>query len=165
MNAIFTVSPNSVCPALRVVPCPRPESPHKSPPWVLTGMIVVLVIGVVISCLSGQLFLTDFRETPQTSNFQRYYEDQEKKITDSIYHTVLDDFSLTFEQGKIYGVVGRNGSSKTVLFKCICGFLKPTAGTVIVGRILRCFVIPSFGWIMVKSFHYLHDSIYPIYLY
>lgn len=45
-------------------------------------------------------------------------------------HTVLDDFSLTFEQGKIYGVVGRNGSGKTVLFKCICGFLKPTAGSV-----------------------------------
>ena len=47
-------------------------------------------------------------------------------------HTVLDDFSLTFEQGKIYGVVGRNGSGKTVLFKCICGFLKPTSGTVMV---------------------------------
>ena len=49
-------------------------------------------------------------------------------------HTVLDDFSLTFEQGKIYGVVGRNGSGKTVLFKCICGFLKPTAGTVTADR-------------------------------
>ena len=49
-------------------------------------------------------------------------------------HTVLDNFSLTFEQGKIYGVVGRNGSGKTVLFKCICGFLKPTAGTVMVDR-------------------------------
>lgn len=49
-------------------------------------------------------------------------------------HTVLDDFSLTFEQGKIYGVVGRNGSGKTVLFKCICGFLKPTSGTVTADR-------------------------------
>ena len=35
-----------------------------------------------------------------------------------------------FERGKIHGVVGNNGSGKTVMFKCICGFLQPTAGTV-----------------------------------
>ena len=35
---------------------------------------------------------------------------------------VLKDVSLTCESGKIYGIVGHNGSGKTVLFKCICGF-------------------------------------------
>ena len=35
--------------------------------------------------------------------------------------------------GKIYGIVGRNGSGKTVLLKCICGLLYPQAGTVTVG--------------------------------
>ena len=35
----------------------------------------------------------------------------------------LDGISLNFEKGKIHGIIGRNGSGKTVLFKCICGFL------------------------------------------
>ena len=45
----------------------------------------------------------------------------------------LDNVSIEFERGKIYGIVGRNGSGKTVLFKTIIGFLKPTSGRVIVG--------------------------------
>lgn len=44
--------------------------------------------------------------------------------------TVLHDVSLTLQQGKIHGIIGRNGSGKTVLMKCICGFLRPTGGTV-----------------------------------
>ena len=36
---------------------------------------------------------------------------------------VLKDVSLLCESGKIYGLVGHNGSGKTVLFKSICGFL------------------------------------------
>ena len=43
--------------------------------------------------------------------------------------TVLRDVSLELEQGKIYGIIGRNGSGKTVMMKCICGFLRPNAGT------------------------------------
>lgn len=46
--------------------------------------------------------------------------------------TVLNHVSVEFDKGKIYGVVGRNGSGKTVLFKIIIGFLKPTSGKVIV---------------------------------
>lgn len=46
--------------------------------------------------------------------------------------TILNNVSVNFEKGKIYGVIGRNGSGKTVLFKCICGFMKPTSGEVIV---------------------------------
>lgn len=47
--------------------------------------------------------------------------------------TALENVSIEFEKGKIYGIVGRNGSGKTVLFKTIVGFLKPTGGRVIVG--------------------------------
>ena len=46
--------------------------------------------------------------------------------------TALDHVSVSFEKGKIHGIIGRNGSGKTVLFKCICGFMQPTEGTVLV---------------------------------
>ena len=45
---------------------------------------------------------------------------------------VLKCINRDFESGKIHGIVGNNGSGKTVLMKCICGFLLPTEGTVIV---------------------------------
>ena len=50
----------------------------------------------------------------------------------------LKNVSAKFGMGKIYGIVGRNGSGKTVLLKCICGLLHPTAGTVTVnGKIVE----------------------------
>ena len=45
---------------------------------------------------------------------------------------VLKSVSRDFEKGKLHGIVGNNGSGKTVLMKCICGFLIPTEGTVTV---------------------------------
>lgn len=47
-------------------------------------------------------------------------------------YAVLDGISLNFEKGKIHGIIGRNGSGKTVLFKCICGFLRVDDGAVFV---------------------------------
>lgn len=44
--------------------------------------------------------------------------------------TVLDDINMELKPGNIYGLVGRNGSGKTMLMKCICGFVVPTSGTV-----------------------------------
>ena len=46
--------------------------------------------------------------------------------------TVLNDVTISFEKGKIYGIVGRNGSGKTMLMKCICGFVNPTFGKITV---------------------------------
>ena len=45
---------------------------------------------------------------------------------------VLHNVTRDFEKGRIHGIVGNNGSGKTVLMKCICGFLIPTEGEVIV---------------------------------
>ena len=45
---------------------------------------------------------------------------------------VLHDLSFEFQEGRIYGIVGNNGSGKTVLMKCICGFLHPTRGRILV---------------------------------
>lgn len=44
--------------------------------------------------------------------------------------TVLDDISLDFQEGQITGLIGRNGSGKTVLLKCILGLTTPTKGTI-----------------------------------
>ena len=46
--------------------------------------------------------------------------------------TVLKDVTVSFERGKIYGIIGRNGSGKTVLFKCICGLIPVTQGEITV---------------------------------
>ncbi|MBR1913630.1 MAG: ATP-binding cassette domain-containing protein [Lachnospiraceae bacterium] len=45
---------------------------------------------------------------------------------------ILKDINVSFEQGKIHGLIGRNGSGKTMLMKCICGFIKPTSGEITV---------------------------------
>lgn len=44
---------------------------------------------------------------------------------------VLHSVTIKFESGNIYGFVGRNGSGKSVLLKMICGFYKPTTGTIL----------------------------------
>lgn len=44
--------------------------------------------------------------------------------------SILNNISLTLELGKIYGLVGSNGSGKTMLMKCICGFVHPTEGEI-----------------------------------
>ena len=46
--------------------------------------------------------------------------------------TVLSAVNAKFEKGKITGIVGRNGSGKTVLLKCIIGLFHPEEGYVIV---------------------------------
>ena len=46
---------------------------------------------------------------------------------------VLRELSWEMERGKVYGIVGNNGSGKTVFMKCICGFLPVSGGTVQVG--------------------------------
>lgn len=45
---------------------------------------------------------------------------------------VLKGISFAIPPGAIYGVVGNNGSGKTVLMKCICGFMKADKGTILV---------------------------------
>lgn len=45
---------------------------------------------------------------------------------------VINHISVKLEKGQIYGIVGKNGSGKTVLFKIIAGLLQPTSGKVYV---------------------------------
>ena len=45
---------------------------------------------------------------------------------------VLSGINFTFYEGQTVGLIGKNGAGKTTLIKIILGFLKPTAGKVIV---------------------------------
>lgn len=55
-----------------------------------------------------------------------------KKFDD---HYILQDINMNLDEGKIYGLIGRNGSGKTVLLNIICGFIKPTDGQVLVNKV------------------------------
>lgn len=46
---------------------------------------------------------------------------------------VLRDVSAVMKRGEIHGIVGRNGSGKTVLLKCIAGLSRVDRGTIRVG--------------------------------
>ena len=52
--------------------------------------------------------------------------------------TALDEVSLSVPAGDVVGVIGPNGAGKTTLFNVVCGFVRPTAGTLTLhGRSLR----------------------------
>lgn len=43
---------------------------------------------------------------------------------------VLDDINAEFESGKIYGLIGINGSGKTMLLRLLCGLIVPSDGKI-----------------------------------
>ena len=52
---------------------------------------------------------------------------------------VLTDVTAEFESGKIHGIIGHNGSGKTVLLKIICGLIPADSGVVFIdGRECKC---------------------------
>ncbi len=54
-----------------------------------------------------------------------------KQVTKRIKgQVILDRVSLEVAQGKIFGLIGRNGSGKTMLFRVICGLVRPHEGGV-----------------------------------
>ncbi len=58
---------------------------------------------------------------------------QVKNLDITINRTqILKNVCVSFEKGKIHGLIGRNGSGKTMLMKCICGFIRATGGEIYV---------------------------------
>lgn len=49
--------------------------------------------------------------------------------------TVLDDISLSLTGGKVFGFTGENGSGKTMLFRTLCGLVRPTSGQVLLDSV------------------------------
>ncbi|MCM1488324.1 MAG: ATP-binding cassette domain-containing protein [Firmicutes bacterium] len=66
---------------------------------------------------------------------------------------ILKNIDLSLDGGKIHGLIGRNGSGKTVLMKCICGFVKPTSGEILVAgkRIGKDCDFPSGTGIIIEA--------------
>ena len=48
---------------------------------------------------------------------------------------ILKDVSAQFDDGHIHGIIGNNGSGKSVMFKTICGFIRPARGRVTLGGV------------------------------
>ena len=74
---------------------------------------------------------------------------------------VLKDVSLQLEKGKIHGIIGRNGSGKTVLMKCICGFLRPISGAVkVFGKTIGtdCDFAPDTGMLIETPGFLSHET-------
>ena len=68
------------------------------------------------------------------------------KIYDSTFKknrvTALKDFSITVEEGSIFGLLGPNGAGKTTLVKILLGIVFPTEGKAkILGHDLNNFQI------------------------
>lgn len=57
---------------------------------------------------------------------------------------VVNNVTVTFNSGNIYGIVGRNGSGKSVFLKLICAFY-----------------IPSEGIILQDNFNYIEKNSFP----
>jgi ABC-2 type transport system ATP-binding protein len=47
--------------------------------------------------------------------------------------TAIDDLSLQVNKGELFGLLGPNGAGKTTMINILCGLLKPTSGSAIVG--------------------------------
>lgn len=50
-----------------------------------------------------------------------------KKFGDT---TVLNNINVSFSSGNVHGLIGRNGSGKTMLLKCICGMIPISSGSI-----------------------------------
>lgn len=73
------------------------------------------------------------------------------------FKKVLKGVNLTFEDGKVYGLVGLNGTGKSVLLKIILGLMKPNSGEVLIdskvlGKDIK--IIPDVGAIIESPTFY-----------
>ncbi len=68
-------------------------------------------------------------------------------------NTVLKSVDLAVNSSEIVGIIGHNGSGKTVLMKCICGFITPDSGEITVSgkRVGKDVDIPKNIGLIIES--------------
>ncbi len=71
---------------------------------------------------------------------------------------VLRGLDLALDEGRVYGLLGRNGEGKTTLARILMGIIPPDAGTLLVGETPRPFGSPDcrreFGYVPEDPFFY-----------
>jgi len=67
---------------------------------------------------------------------------------------ILQDVSITIEEGDIWGIIGRSGSGKTTLLNLIAGFLEPSGGEV-----LHSFKVTETPKSLHANLHQIKDQI------
>lgn len=72
---------------------------------------------------------------------------------------ILDNISVTFEKGKIYGLIGKNGSGKSVFLKILCALYEPTNGEVLYDEtnIFKEEKIPSNTRALIESPNFIEE--------
>lgn len=83
-----------------------------------------------------------------------------KKVSKTFKKTmILSNINLKFESGKIYGLVGKNGSGKSVLLKMICGFYEPTSGEILFNgvNIIKKKLFPPSTRCLIEKPNFLPD--------
>lgn len=65
---------------------------------------------------------------------------------------ILNNINLNLEEGKIYGIIGKNGCGKTMLFKTICGLVRPTEGEVnVLGKKIHNGELPKDTGVIIET--------------
>ncbi len=88
-------------------------------------------------------------------------------------HQVFSDFSLHLESGRIYGLLGKNGTGKSTLLYIIAGLLRPGSGTVTIDgkesrlrlpeMLQEVFIVPEEYAMPDMSFHDFKQSMHGFY--
>lgn len=69
--------------------------------------------------------------------------------------TVLHHINLNLKSGQVYGLIGDNGSGKTMFMRAICGLIRPTSGDILFDGKKREDANPTIG-VMIEN-----TSLYP----
>lgn len=75
------------------------------------------------------------------------------------HQAIINNINITFKPNKIYGIIGRNGSGKTVLLKMICGILKPDSGKILFDNedYINKFGVPKSTRALIESPEMIND--------
>lgn len=73
--------------------------------------------------------------------------------------SILSNISMTFESGKIYGLIGRNGSGKSVFLKLLCTFYEPSDGEILYDgiNIIKMGKFPPYTRALIEKPYFIAD--------